>query len=80
MLMETYENEFTNGEITVTFEPKKCMNSGICAKGLSGVFKTMVIPWIDMEGANTNHIVSQVKKCPSGALNCHFTKDLVTVR
>ena len=78
--METYENEFTNGEITVTFEPKKCIHADKCAKGLSEVFKTTVIPWIDMDGAETEKIIRQIKKCPSGALNFCYNEELVSVK
>lgn len=70
--MEVYTNEFTNGEITVTFAPKKCIHAEKCAKELSEVFRTSVIPWIHLDGANTKRIIKQIKKCPSGALNfCH---------
>ncbi len=67
--METFVNEFTNGEITVTYKPKVCIHTEKCAKGLSAVFRTSVIPWIDMDAATTQRIISQIKKCPSGALN-----------
>lgn len=73
--MQSYENEFTNGEITVTYKPKKCINAQICANGLSDVFRTTVIPWIDLDGAATEKVIAQVKKCPSGALSfCHNNK------
>ena len=72
--METYENEFSNGEITVTFAPRKCIHAERCAKGLSEVFKTSVIPWIDLDGADSKRIISQVKKCPSGALSFCYNK------
>lgn len=67
--METLVNEYTNGEITVTYEPRKCIHAENCAQGLSEVFRTTVIPWIDMDAATTQRIISQIKKCPSGALN-----------
>jgi len=67
--METYQNEYTNGEITVTFAPIKCINAEKCANGLSEVFRTSVIPWINLEGTETSKIIAQIKKCPSGALN-----------
>ncbi len=81
--METYKNVFTNGDVIVTYEPSRCIHSEACAKGLSSVFKTSVIPWIDLDGASTKKIISQVKKCPSGALSCstvknrEFVKDFV---
>jgi len=67
--METLtENVFSNRDITVTFEPRKCINAEKCAKGLSNVFKFDVIPWIDLDAAETDKIIKQIKRCPSGAL------------
>jgi uncharacterized Fe-S cluster protein YjdI len=60
---------YTNGEVTVLWQPKKCIHSGICAHGLSSVFKPREVPWIDMEGAGSDEIIDQVSKCPSGALS-----------
>lgn len=68
-LMKTYENSYTNGEITVTYQPKKCIHAEKCAQGLSEVFRTTVIPWINLDAAETQKIISQIKKCPSGALS-----------
>jgi uncharacterized Fe-S cluster protein YjdI len=73
--MRPYTNEFSNGEITVTFTPKKCIHAEKCAKELSSVFRTTVIPWINLDAAKTKHIVRQVKRCPSGALNFCYDKN-----
>jgi uncharacterized Fe-S cluster protein YjdI len=75
--METNNDQFTNEEITVTFEPTKCIHADKCAKGLSSVFRTTVIPWIDLDGAPSNKIISQIEKCPSGALSYTMNKELV---
>lgn len=72
--METNENVFSNSEITVIYEPHCCTNAELCAKQLSTVFRSTVIPWIDLEGAKTSRIIDQIKKCPSGALKYHFHK------
>ena len=77
--MAPIENEFTNGEITVTYEPKKCVHSEVCAKGLSQVFRTSVIPWIQLDGVASEEIIAQVKKCPSGALGFCYNKEEVSV-
>lgn len=69
--MEINENVFSNAEITVTYKPKCCTNAQLCAKQLSNVFRSSVIPWIDLEGAQTDSIINQIKKCPSGALQYH---------
>ncbi|MAZ72589.1 MAG: (4Fe-4S)-binding protein [Flavobacteriaceae bacterium] len=78
--MQTYKNEFTNGEITVTYQPKKCIHAEYCAKGLSDVFRTSVIPWIDLEGAATEKVIAQVKKCPSGALSFCYNQEMAVVK
>lgn len=74
--METDANTFSNNEITVTFEPCKCINAERCARELSNVFRNSVIPWIDLNGASTKKIIKQVKKCPSGALKFHVNKEV----
>ena len=78
--MQTYENEFTNGEITVRYQPKKCIHAEACAKGLSEVFRTTVLPWINMEDADTKKVIAQIKKCPSGALSFEYNDELVAVK
>lgn len=61
--------EYSNGEITVVWQPKLCTHSGNCARGLPGVFQPKERPWIKVENATTEEIIAQVKKCPSGALS-----------
>jgi uncharacterized Fe-S cluster protein YjdI len=72
--MDINSNVFSNEELTVTYEPRSCANAGICAKQLSDVFRNSVIPWIDLEGAQTSAIIKQINKCPSGALQYHLNK------
>jgi len=78
--MEAYKNVYSNGEVIVTYEPSRCIHAEACAKGLSAVFKTSVIPWIDLDGASTKKIISQVKKCPSGALSCSTIRTKESVK
>jgi len=63
------EKQYSNGEITVVWQPEKCQHSGICVHGLRAVFDTKRRPWIDVTKASTDEIVRQVKECPSGALS-----------
>lgn len=72
--MATDKNSYRNKDITVTYNPRCCSNSGICAMQLSEVFRQSVIPWIDLDGAKTDVIIDQIKKCPSGALKYNFNK------
>jgi len=74
LIMDNNENVFTNREITVTYAPRCCVNAGLCANQLSNVFRSSVIPWIDLEGAQTDVIIKQINKCPSGALKYHLNK------
>jgi uncharacterized Fe-S cluster protein YjdI len=60
---------YTNGEVTVVWQPAKCVHSGICARGLPAVFDPRRRPWIDLTPATTEEIVAQVSRCPSGALS-----------
>lgn len=66
--MDNSIHKFSNKELTVTFDPKKCIGAECCARELSEVFRTSVIPWIDLDGAPPKKIINQIKRCPSGAL------------
>ena len=72
--MNANANVFSNDEITVTYNPCRCINAERCALELSTVFRQSVIPWIDLDGASTKKIVKQIERCPSGALQCQFNK------
>ena len=68
---------YKNGEMTVVWKPKVCIHSSICWKGLIGVFNPKVKPWIRMDGAATDNIIEQVRKCPSGALSYFLNADAI---
>jgi uncharacterized Fe-S cluster protein YjdI len=59
---------YSNGEITVTYDPDICTHAGRCVKGLPGVFNADNKPWVDINGAAADEIERQVAKCPSRAL------------
>lgn len=67
--MPVTTHKYTNGDITVLWKPNVCIHSGICFKGLAEVFDPRRRPWIDMSRAETERIIEQVKKCPSGAIS-----------
>jgi len=60
---------YDNGEVTVVWQPHKCIHSAICFRGLPSVFDPQKRPWVNIQGANTDTIVAQIEKCPSGALS-----------
>jgi uncharacterized Fe-S cluster protein YjdI len=63
--------KYTNGEVTIVWKPGLCHHSAICWKhpdGMIKVFNPSERPWIKPENGSTDEIITQVKKCPSGAL------------
>lgn len=69
------KKKYTNDEMTVVWQPHLCIHSEICFNGLSKVFDPNRKPWVDVTASDTNTIVNQVKKCPSGALSCYMNAD-----
>ncbi|HET9747292.1 MAG TPA: (4Fe-4S)-binding protein [Chitinophagaceae bacterium] len=67
MAQTTYK--YSNGQVTIVWQPRLCIHSGNCFRGLPEVFKPSEKPWISPEGSATGKIIDQVKKCPSGALS-----------
>lgn len=61
--------EYSNGEITIVWQHKLCIHSGVCVKTLPKVYNPKEHPWIKPENATTQEIIDQVAKCPSGALS-----------
>jgi len=68
--------EYTNDEITVFWDPKKCIHSAECLKSQRGVFDVHKSPWINMEGATTEEIMAAIDRCPSGALSYKRNEEL----
>lgn len=60
---------YTNGDITVVWKPDACIHSRLCWTQLGEVFNPRIRPWVNMAGADTERIMEQVSKCPSGALS-----------
>lgn len=67
--MSNEAKQYTNGEVTVVWQAEKCIHSTNCWKGLPRVFNPKARPWVNMDGSNTDTIIGQVSKCPSGALS-----------
>lgn len=61
--------EYTNGEITITWQAEKCQHAGVCVRTLPNVYKPKEKPWITIENATTEELKSQIDQCPSGALS-----------
>ncbi len=66
-IMETHE--YTNGDLTVVWMPKKCIHSAVCVKMLPQVYNPKDRPWIKVENATTQELINQIEQCPSEALS-----------
>ncbi|HEX6171890.1 MAG TPA: (4Fe-4S)-binding protein [Chitinophagaceae bacterium] len=67
--------KYSNGEVTIVWQPELCIHSGRCVRGLPDVFKPKEKPWITPERSTTEKIINQVKRCPSGALSYFLNED-----
>ncbi len=67
--MKDITKKYSNGEVTIVWQPQKCIHSTVCFRGLPDVFDPRKRPWITPETSTTERIIEQVKKCPSGALS-----------
>jgi len=52
---------YSNGEVTIVWQPELCIHSGNCVRGLPGVFKPKEKPWITPESSATEKIIEHVK-------------------
>lgn len=63
------KKEYTNGEITIIWQPKLCTHAAECVKALPRVYNPKARPWIKIENATTEQLKDQIGRCPSGALS-----------
>lgn len=75
--MDKTDRKYTNGEITVFWQPKKCIHATTCYRELIEVFNPRKRPWVNMNGASTPEIIRVVKLCPTGALTYKNNGDIV---
>lgn len=61
--------EYSNGEITIKWQPKVCQHAAVCVKTLPQVYNPKASPWIAIENASSEELKKQISQCPSGALS-----------
>ncbi len=66
--------EYSNGELTIIWQPDLCQHSGICVKTLPQVYNPKERHWVKIENATTDELIAQINKCPSGALSYRLNK------
>ena len=62
------KKEYSNGEVTVVWQPALCIHSAKCVIGMPTVFKPKEKPWIQMGDEASEEIMRTVNRCPSGAI------------
>lgn len=72
--MEDHEYPHPNGQITVLWQPKICIHSGICVKMLPQVYNPKERPWCKPENSDTEPLINQINSCPSGALRYRINR------
>ena len=63
---------YRSDAIEVHWEPRFCIHSGNCVRGLGRVFDPSARPWVDPEAADADAIARTILTCPTGAL--HFRR------
>jgi uncharacterized Fe-S cluster protein YjdI len=74
--MDKNDKKYTNGEITVFWQPQKCIHATTCYRELINVFNPRKRPWVNMDGASTEEIIRVVKLCPTQALSYRHNQDI----
>jgi uncharacterized Fe-S cluster protein YjdI len=75
-MMDKTDRKYSNGEITVFWQPKKCIHATTCYRELIDVFNPRKRPWVNMDGASTQEIIRVVKLCPTQALTYKYNAEL----
>ena len=69
------KKEYSNGELTVVWEPGKCIHSEVCVKTLPNVYRPTEKPWIKIDEASTEDLKKQIDQCPSAALSYYMNAE-----
>jgi len=67
--------KYRNDEITVVWKPEFCKHSGRCVTQLPKVFELKTKTWVTMTGAESQIIIDQVNRCPTGALSFIYNEE-----
>lgn len=59
---------YTNGEITIYWQPMECVHATTCYHELREVFDPARRPWVNPLGASTSRILDIIERCPTRAL------------
>jgi CDGSH-type Zn-finger protein/uncharacterized Fe-S cluster protein YjdI len=69
MSMSDKVRHYSDEEIDISYDARRCIHVGKCLRGLPAVFDAARRPWILPTGADADAIAAVIAKCPSGALH-----------
>ena len=69
MDLKNIKKEYSNGEITIVWQSAKCIHCANCMNDNSEVFQPQSAPWIKVNAATTEELMTTVDKCPTGAIS-----------
>ena len=61
--------QYKNEDLTIHWDPSKCVHAGVCVRSLPNVYNPRERPWVKIENASSEELKTQINKCPSGALS-----------
>jgi len=67
------EREYKTKDITIEWEPARCIHSAECVRHLGSVFDPAARPWVHVEAEPAADIAKTIERCPTGAL--HYRSD-----
>ena len=70
-MAETKLHQYKGKNITVVYEPQRCIHAKECVRGLPSVFDPDAKPWVNPENSDAKTIAAVVQRCPTGALHYH---------
>ena len=74
--MDKIKKDYSNTDITVTWQPHLCIHSTVCFARLPKVFRPNKRPWIVLDHAETDAIIETVDLCPTDALTWRWNDAL----
>ena len=67
--MNTKTHTYEGTDATVTWDQKRCIHFEACVHGLPNVFDPDRRPWIEPNEADTDALLTVIRRCPTGALH-----------
>lgn len=67
--------QYKNDDLTIHWDPSKCIHAGVCVRTLPQVYNPKERPWIKIESASSDELKTQITNCPSGALSYELNEN-----